>query len=73
MFRLLELIIQLPFKIIALPFKIVGLLFSTVYNLFGKLLLIGLTIIGCFAAPPIGIPIGIILWLYIGSNKSLED
>lgn len=56
-----------------LIFKIIELLFSTVYNLFGKLLLIGLTIVSCIAIPPIGIPVSIILWLYINSNKSLES
>lgn len=72
MFRLIEFFLKLPFKIIALPFKIIIILFSSVYNMFGKLLLVGLTIASCVAIPPIGIPISIIVWLYMKSNSDLE-
>lgn len=69
MFRLIGFFLKLPFKII---FKIIRILFSSVYNMFGKLLLVGLTIASCVAIPPIGIPISIIVWLYMKSNSDLE-
>ena len=72
MFRLIELIITFPFKIITLPFKILSILFSTVYNFIGKLILIGLVIIGFIAVPPISSIVTIIVCLYLRSNKSLE-